>query len=72
MKSSNKSDSDKYSDMVNTVEKELNIKYISNPTEYFFDTKYMYDTIYHLNNEGERIRSIKLAEDINYALIDEE
>ncbi len=70
MKSSNRSDSYKYSNMVNTVEKELNIKYISNPTEYFFDTKYMYDTIYHLNSEGEKIRSNKLAEDINNALID--
>lgn len=37
---------------------------ISNCKDYVFPREYMYDTIYHCNNLGEKVRSEKLASDI--------
>lgn len=45
-------------------EKEIGIKYISNPTEYLMPANYMYDTIYHCNTEGETYRTKLLIEDL--------
>lgn len=40
-------------------------KVISKCKDYVFSREYMYDTIYHCNDFGEKIRSEKLANDIN-------
>lgn len=40
-------------------------KIISNFKDYVYPREYMYDTIFHCNNLGEKIRSEKLASDIN-------
>lgn len=68
MKSANVSSELEYNRLLAVVEDEIGIKYISKPSDYLFEAKHMYDTIYHLNNEGEKIRSKMLAEDINNAI----
>lgn len=40
------------------------IKCISNPKDYIFSKKYMYDTIYHCNSKGEQKRTKLLANDL--------
>lgn len=68
MKSANLTSNKNLEKMIYEVEKQLGIEYISNPLDYMFESKYMYDTIYHLNSEGEKIRSINLAMDINKSI----
>lgn len=49
------------------VDEEIDAKRISNIKDYIFEREYMYDTIFHLNENGANIRSEKLASDIlNY------
>ncbi len=49
----------------NNLKENLKPQVISNVTDYIFPRKYMFDTIYHCNNEGEKISSERLANDIN-------
>ncbi|MEQ2541901.1 hypothetical protein WMO27_11210 [Lachnospiraceae bacterium CLA-AA-H183] len=51
-------------------EKTIGISYISNPREYVFPSKLMFDTIYHCNSEGERVRTELLIEDLKRANIE--
>lgn len=57
-------DKDEYKELQNQLEKELECEMISNITDYVYDKKYFYDTIYHLNDEGVAIRTLQLIEDL--------
>lgn len=46
------------------AEEQIGIPYISDPTAYCFPLEYMYDTIYHCNNQGEVYRTELLIEDL--------
>lgn len=50
-------------------EERIGIPYISDPTAYFFPCEWMYDTVYHCNSEGERIRTEMLIEDLRRASV---
>lgn len=41
----------------NVEEDNIGIPYISDPVEYIFPKEFMFDTIYHCNNKGERYRT---------------
>lgn len=49
------------------IEKQIGIKYISNPIDYLFPGEYMYDTIYHTNSRGMRYSTELLANDLKRA-----
>lgn len=51
-------------DYAKELEKRTGIKFISNPNDYLFPIEYMYDTIYHCNDMGEKERTRLLAEDL--------
>ncbi|MCM1500641.1 MAG: hypothetical protein NC124_19440 [Clostridium sp.] len=45
----------------------LNAPVISDYTDYIYDEKYFYDTVFHLNSEGRKLRTNQLIEDLkNY------
>ncbi len=46
------------------AEELIGIAYISDPNAYAFPLEYMYDTIYHCNNLGERCRTELLIQDL--------
>ena len=48
----------------NIIDEKLYPERISNVSDYIFTREYIYDTIYHCNTEGEKVRSEKLANDI--------
>ncbi|MBO5564353.1 MAG: hypothetical protein J5935_01930 [Lachnospiraceae bacterium] len=49
-------------------EEQIGIPYISTPSDYLFPAEWMYDTVYHCNDEGAQIRTERLAEDLMNAL----
>lgn len=51
----------------NQVKLQIGIEYISNPVDYVFPGKYMYDTIYHTNTLGMEYRTELLAADLKRA-----
>ncbi len=53
-----------YEELQNKLEEKLQCEIISDITNYIFDRKYFYDTIYHLNDEGTVIRTLQLIEDL--------
>lgn len=56
-----------FAKMVFDTESLIGIDYISNPLDYLFAGEYMYDTTYHCNNIGERMRSELLIQDLKNA-----
>lgn len=48
----------------NGLENITGIKYISNPNDYLFPMEYMYDTIYHCNDVGEKHRTELIISDL--------
>ena len=59
---SSKGDADNFQ---KCLEEKLDAPIISNIDQYIFTRDYMYDTIYHCNNAGEKRRSELLSSDIN-------
>lgn len=55
---------DDYISFQNKLKNKLQCDVISDFTDYFYEYKYFYDTCYHLTNEGTRIRSMQLADDL--------
>ncbi len=53
-----------YIDFQNKLKEKLNCKVISDFTDYFFDNKYLYDKQFHLTDEGAKIRTQQLINDI--------
>jgi hypothetical protein len=47
------------------LEENIDAPIISNPNDYILEREYFYDTIYHLNSKGEKLRSDILIRDIN-------
>lgn len=60
-------------DMLNyaaEVERRTGIPFISNPYDYVFSSEFMYDTIYHCNEKGERRRTEQLIQDLqNWGIV---
>ena len=50
-------------------EKMIGIQYISDPVQYLYPQELMFDTLYHCNSEGERVRTEMLIEDLRRASI---
>ena len=63
----NKSEDSSFIKLVEQVESEIGIDYISNPLEYMYPYEYMCDTIYHCSSEGEIVRTKQLIEDLKNA-----
>lgn len=42
----------------------IGIPFISTPSDYLFPADHMYDTVYHCNDKGARIRTERLADDL--------
>lgn len=62
-------DYSEFTRLIEIEEAEIGIKYISDPTQYFFPDEWMFDTIYHCNNIGEDMRTKILIEDLKRAFI---
>jgi len=60
----NKSEDSSYIKLVEQVESEIGIDYISNPLEYMYPHEYINDTIYHCSSEGEIVRTKQLIQDL--------
>lgn len=58
------SDDQSFLDFVKQEEEKIGIQYISNPLDYIYSREYIFDTIYHCNNEGEIKRTEQLIDDL--------
>ena len=48
-------------------EERIGIDFISDPADYLYPKDLMYDTVYHCNSEGARVRTIQLVSDLQTA-----
>lgn len=62
-------DADAWNKLATQEEKKIGIEYISDQVSYIFPDKYMYDTIYHCNTEGQEYRTKLLIDDLRRAQI---
>lgn len=58
------SSDESFQSLANSVNKEIGIKYVSNPLDYLFPSELMYDTIYHCNDKGANKRTDILISDL--------
>ncbi len=57
-----------YDEFQATLNQKLDAPVISNYFDYIYDEKYFYNTRFHLNNEGKKIRTAQLISDLKYYL----
>lgn len=57
-------DADSFIEFQKELEQQLDCPVISNYVDYMFDYSYFYDTNYHLNTEGAKIRTYQLIADL--------
>lgn len=58
-------DPEEFDRIVSETEDLTGIEWISRPQDYFYPAEYMYDTVYHCNSEGARIRTDMLYADLD-------
>lgn len=61
-------ESEEFRNYADTLEKQTGIAYISDPIDYIYPKEWMFDTIYHCNNEGESERTQQLFKDLQSVL----
>lgn len=59
------SDAEAFAALAEQEETVIGIPYIGDPAEYLFPAEYMYDTVYHCNEDGARVRTEMFGEELN-------
>ncbi len=58
----------RFLDDINTIKKNTDIEFVGNPEDYLYDSELFYDSSYHLNGRGRKIRSQKLINELKTRL----
>ncbi len=61
------SDPSTFQELKDEEEEKIGIDFISDPAEYLYPKDLMYDTVYHCNSEGARVRTLQLVSDLQAA-----
>ena len=60
-------DASAFEALADEEEEKIGIDFISDPADYLYPKDLMYDTVYHCNSEGARVRTMQLVSDLQTA-----